>query len=253
MGDVIRSFGHMVPRKAGTTIADGAVVVVGADDDSATLPSGAYSHAAILGVAHRQGGGSYAANDHMDVITCGVAACIAAATITRGQRVVVANSSGHVRPEASNQIGVAGVGVALGSAVSGERVPVLLLRAGAPQSVIIPMIASAAITAGVYVATSTTGKIATGGADPTSGVVGVALTAAAADGDTVMVLTHGDFVLTASGAISAGAHVTGAAAGAVKTQALGAGVNGMMVGVALADAAGGVVRVLVNPYMMQGA
>jgi len=103
--------------------------------------------------------------------------------------------------------------------------------------------ASATITGGQLVAVSGNGTVA-----PTSGASAAWLGIAAFDavaGDKVTIHAVGEHEMTASGAIAAGANVISAANGAVA--AIGAGTDySQVVGVAVAAASGGKVRVVLR-------
>jgi hypothetical protein len=102
----------------------------------------------------------------------------ASADITGGQMVAVtgAGTVGPAGAAADNWVGVAAF-----DAKSGESVTV---HSGGVQR----PIASAAISAGDLVVTAASGKVATAGETPAAGtLVGVAATAATADGDAVEV------------------------------------------------------------------
>ncbi|NIL77611.1 capsid cement protein [Rhodococcus sp. B10] len=106
----------------------------------------------------------------------------------------------------------------------------------------LPIATSAAVTGGQLVAVSGNDTVA-----PTSAATAAWLGVAAFDaasGEKVTVHAGGVHELAASGAIAAGANVVAAAAGAVAT--VGAGTADQVVGVALAAAASGKVRVLLR-------
>ncbi|NBW38458.1 MAG: hypothetical protein EBR30_26245 [Cytophagia bacterium] len=107
------------------TAVEGAVLVQGASDNSAALPAGADPDpktVALLGlslfaVTSTQTGA--------DVVTAGIYPGVAAASISRGQLLTVANTAGGVKP--ANPAGgtnVATIGYAMEDASSGERVAI---------------------------------------------------------------------------------------------------------------------------------
>ena len=107
------------------TAAAGAVLVQGASDNSAALPAGADPDpktVALLGLSF------YAVTSTQtaaDVVTAGIYPGVAAASISRGQLLTVANTAGGVKP--ANPAGgtnVATIGYAMEDASSGERVAI---------------------------------------------------------------------------------------------------------------------------------
>jgi predicted RecA/RadA family phage recombinase len=102
-----------------------------------------------------------------------------ATTAVVGGRLVEVNGAGTVGPAGAASVKV--VGVAAFDAAVGEKVT--LHRGGVQR-----LTASAAIAAGDNLAAAATGKVAAIGAGTFGQLVGVALTAAAADGDLVDVL-----------------------------------------------------------------
>lgn len=107
------------------TASAGAVLVQGATDNSAALPAGADpdpTSVALLGLSF------YAVTSTQtaaDVVTAGIYPGIAAAGITRGQLLTVANASGGVKPAAPGAgTNVATIGYAMENANSGERVAI---------------------------------------------------------------------------------------------------------------------------------
>lgn len=108
-----------------TSVAEGAVVVIGAADNNCMLPGAADTTTPALGLAWKAG--SSTANRPLDVVTNGIYPGVAAASITKGDILVVANTSGGVKPiggspTASQSI----IGEALEAASSGERVAIRL-------------------------------------------------------------------------------------------------------------------------------
>jgi hypothetical protein len=109
----------------------------------------------------------------------------------------------------------------------------------------LPCTTSAAVTKGQLLAVSGVNTVAPTSAG-TGAWVGVAATDAAS-GAQVMVYTEGVHILAASGAITAGATVIGAAAGAVADQGTPSAANAVQViGVALNTAASNLVTVLLR-------
>lgn len=107
------------------TASEGAVLVLGSTDNSAALPAGADPDpktVALLGlslfaVTSTQTGA--------DVVTAGIFPGIAAASISRGQLLTVANVSGGVKPANPGAgTNVAVIGYAMEDASSGERVAI---------------------------------------------------------------------------------------------------------------------------------
>lgn len=242
---------------AEATIADGVVVVQGAADDKCKLPAHV-AEPVILGIAKVEGGGSVVAGQGVDVVTQGVWPAVAAGTITRGDRVAIANTSGGVK---SANYGVNAsriVGIALESAASGERVAVLVMLDAPSNLVVQRMTAGAAIVANTAVKVGAADdKVITATTDPTSGLIGVALNAASADGDIVYVCTHGVVPVIMQANVTRGNNITiGDNSGQVKPAAPSTGANAQLLGVATASGTAGssaTVNVLVNVCMMQGA
>jgi len=115
------------------TAVEGAVLVQGSADNSAALPAGADPNpvsVALLGlslfaVTSTQTGA--------DVVTAGIFPGVAAASISRGQALTVANTSGGVKAAApAAGANVAIIGYAMEDASSGERVAIDI-RIGALQ------------------------------------------------------------------------------------------------------------------------
>ena len=115
------------------TAVEGAVLVQGSADNSAALPAGADPNpvsVALLGlslfaVTSTQTGA--------DVVTAGIFPGVAAASISRGQALTVANTSGGVKvaaPAAGANVAI--IGYAMEDASSGERVAIDI-RIGALQ------------------------------------------------------------------------------------------------------------------------
>lgn len=115
-----------------TTVAEGAVLVVGAADFNVKLPAAADPDPAsinLVGLAKN----AITAAGTIDIVTSGIFPGVAAASITRGQPLTVADTSGGVKPAAPGAgTNVAIIGFALESASSGERVAILI-KPGALQ------------------------------------------------------------------------------------------------------------------------
>lgn len=107
-------------------VSEGAVLVAGSDYDQAVLPAGA-ADKKIVGVATNDTGAS---GDRVNVQKIGIANVLAAAsaTITQGDELITANSSGHVKSWV-NETAVDVVGVAMETRTIGataELIPVEL-------------------------------------------------------------------------------------------------------------------------------
>lgn len=107
------------------TAVAGAVLVQGSADNSAALPAAADPDpktVALLGLSF------YAVTSTQtsaDVVTAGIYPGVAAASISRGQLLTVANTSGGVKPAAPGAgTNVATIGYAMEDASSGERVAI---------------------------------------------------------------------------------------------------------------------------------
>lgn len=109
-----------------TTVAEGAALVVGSADNTVALPGAADPNPTsvnIVGLAKDD----LTAAGTLDVVTSGIFPGIAAASITRGQPLTIANTSGGLKPAApAGGTNVACVGIALESAASGDRFSVLV-------------------------------------------------------------------------------------------------------------------------------
>ena len=124
MATSMRNPGKITQATAEASIADGVVCILGTADYSAAV-CGADPTSGITGIAKVDGGGSVASGATVDIVTSGVYAAIAQASITQGQTLTVGNSSGHVKPAApSAGANVMCVGVALEDASANERVAV---------------------------------------------------------------------------------------------------------------------------------
>lgn len=107
-------------------VSEGAVLVAGTDYDQAVLPSGAAA-TKVVGVAKNPTG---ATGERVTVQKLGIANVLAVAstTITQGDELITANSSGHVKSW-TNETAVDVVGVALETRTIGsaaEMIPVEL-------------------------------------------------------------------------------------------------------------------------------
>lgn len=239
---------------AEATITDGSVVVQGAADDKCKLPTGAAADLAVLGLAKVEGGGSVASGQGLDVVTNGVYTAKASGAVARGDRLCVANASGDVKKAGLGVPAAAVVGYALETAASGERVAVLVCPGAHPNLLIEAFVAEGAITANTAVKVGTAdNKVATATADPTSGLVGVAMHTVA-DGATVYVCVGGVVPVVSQANITRGQNVTiGDASGGIKPAAPAAGANAQLLGTATASAtAPATANVLVRVNMMQG-
>jgi hypothetical protein len=244
----------IITLTAEATITDGNVVIQGAADDKCKLPAGTAADIAVLGLAKVEGGGSLASGQPLDVVIDGVWPAKASGAITRGDRVAIANSAGAVKTANYAVALPMIVGYALESAADGERVAVLVMPRAMPGLQIQQMVADGAVTAGTIVKVGTKdNSAATGTADPTSGVLGVALNTAA-DTGVLFVCTGGVVPVTTQGNLSRGNPVTvGDAAGGAKAAAPAGGTNAALVGLAVAAAtAPAACNVLVAPSIMQG-
>jgi hypothetical protein len=180
-------------------------------------------------------------------------------SIAVGDTLVVASTAGEVAPISLALAQSAVVGIALSAvttAVSGQMVLVLLIPEATNSMQIVPMVANAAIGANLIVVAGGADLrvILPAGADPTSGVLGVSLTAAAGAASPLLVCTKGPASLISGGNLTLGANVAVfGAAGSGKVAAPGAGTNTHCVGTALqATVAPAQGLVMVNPFMFQG-
>jgi hypothetical protein len=245
----------IVTLTAEATIADGCVVMQGAADDKCKLPTGAASDFAYLGIAKREGGGSYSSGQGVDVVLAGVYPGIASGTITRFDRLTVASSTGNVKTASLGTPATAYVGYALESASDGERVAILITPEKLPGLVVNTYVADGAITANTAVKIGgANGKAATATADPTSGLLGIALNTVA-DGGTVFVACNGSVVpcITQANVTRSNNVTVGDANGGIKPAAPASGVNVQILGVATASATAPATALIhIGISMMQG-
>lgn len=255
MGTALRNPGQVIGLLCDSAnVSEGAALVRGAANDSVKLPGAANSRETFVGIAYQAGATS--ANKSISVILNGIFAATASGAITRGDKVVMAATTGTVSAESlTTPPDAVRVGVALESVVDGERVAILIGVQPAGRGAVVPFVASGAINAKTIVVAAGVSKAkAPAGADPTKGVLGVALNTVA-DGETVYVVTHGVALVTDSGAgVTFADHIAIAGtSGLGKTAAPSTGVNDMVAGVALANASASAdITVFVNPYVLQG-
>jgi len=110
----------------GAATSEGAVCVAGSDYDSVALPAGAAA-TKVVGVAKN---GTGASGERLTVQKLGIANVLALAstTITQGDELITANSSGHVKSW-TNETAVDVVGIAMETRTIGsaaEMIPVEL-------------------------------------------------------------------------------------------------------------------------------
>lgn len=254
MGIALRNPGHVLPMLCDSaSVLEGAVLVQGASNDTCALPSAANTRAQILGLAYVSGNST--ANGAMSVVTGGAWAGIAGDTITRGDLLVVGGATGIViSASLATPADASIVGVALESALVGERVAVLIGAKQRFSGVVLPFTASGAITANTGCIAGNGVASAPGGASPTAPLLGVALNTVT-DGQTVYVCVSGVAYVTDSGSgVSATARVTVSGTGGLGLAAAPAGgTNCAILGIALATtAASGSIPVLVAPSTYQG-
>jgi hypothetical protein len=242
------------PFIADTTISEGQVLVQGTASGHCTLPAGPNVPQAVLGIART----AAASGTVCDVVTFGIARCKAFAAISAGAYVSLADSSGRVGAVGVASNGVFPIGIALETVTAQDQfVAVMVMIDTPPSLVMVPMTVDTGntITAGMAVVIGTADNTIAvpGGADPTSGVIGLAAHAAAAAA-VCNVIVQGPWFGVASGSVTRGQNLAVAgAAGSLKSAAPGAGTNDMIVGTALSSATNGnAVNVLVRPGMMQG-
>lgn len=254
MGTAMRNPGQIIGYGCeSATVAVGAVLVQGAADDAVKLPSGANSTEAVIGLCYQA---VSTTDPNASAVINGVWQGIASGAITRGDKLVIANSSGHVASaSASTPPNASIVGRALESVSNGEDVAILIGGDSLDAGLVLPFTASGSIAANTIVVAGNGVAAAPGGADPVSGVIGVALNSVT-NGQTVYVQVAGRASVTDSGSgVSGGANIAVAGTnGYGKTAAPSTGANTMCVGTALATtSASGLIPVLINPFVMQGA
>lgn len=255
MGTALRNPGQTISLLCDSaSVAEGAALFQGAANDSVKLPGAANSREKFIGLAYAAGSSSV--NGSISVILNGVWAATASGAITRGDKVVVAAATGTVSAEAlTTPPDATRIGIALESVADGERVSILIGTQPSGRGVVQAFVADGAIVASTIVvaAGASKAKVAAG-ADPTEGVLGVALNSVA-DGAVVYVCTNGIATVTDSGSgVTFGDNIAVAGAtGLGKTAAPAGGTNSMCVGTALATAsASAAITVAVNPFMFQG-
>ncbi len=107
------------------TAVEGAVLVQGSADNSAALPAGADPNPASVALLGPSLFSVTSTQTSADVVTAGIFPGVAAASISRGQLLTVANASGGVKPAAPGAgTNVATIGYAMEDASSGERVAI---------------------------------------------------------------------------------------------------------------------------------
>lgn len=236
-------------------VLEGAALVMGAADNSVALPS-ASEVGGFMGLALFDG--STSVNGSIYVITSGFYPAVASGTITRGDLLCIAGTTGTVKTTVS---GAEVIGRAVESATNGQRVNMRIMpgvASSAATSLVKAFVAgTGGVTANRIVVqdTTTNGQVVLpAAADPASGVIGVALNTALAAA-TAYVTVMGPASVVASGAVTRGDLLAVAATtGTAKTAAPSAGVNTMIVGYALSSisttATG---NAFVNPSVLQGA
>jgi hypothetical protein len=242
-----------------SSVAEGSALVQGSVDSSVALPS-AGEVGGFIGLALFAGPAN--ATSTMQVVTSGFYLAVASGTITRGDRLVIADSTGKLKTWTANVADLASVcAIAMESVTTGQRVNVKILGgqvSASPQSLIKAFVAgTGGSTAGcAMVQDSTAGQaVLAAGADPTAGVLGLALNTAIATA-TVYVCMYG----VCPGKAAAAGFTIGkdlavsANTGVLKDAAPTAGVNTMIVGMALETATSGQLKnVFVRPQTLQGA
>ena len=108
------------------TASEGAVLVLSSSaDNTAALPAGADPDPVSVAILGLSLFAITSTQTSADVVTAGIFPGIAAASITRGQLLTIANTSGGVKPAApgaGTNVGV--IGYAMEDASSGERVAI---------------------------------------------------------------------------------------------------------------------------------
>ena len=259
-GASVPSFSIIPMTCSSATVLEGAALVIGGSDNVCALPSagevGGFIGFALLG-------GAAGANQVINVCVGPTYLAIGSGTITRGDKLVIASSTGDVKTATNRTADAASiVGVALESATDGQRVRVRIANSAdfvsSPQALVKSFTAgTGGSTAGCAVVQDTIAGqcILPSGADPASGVLGIALNTAIAAA-TVYVVIYG---VTLGKAAAAGFTVgdnlaISGSTGVLKLAAPATGANTMLVGTALETATNGQLRnVLVRPCLMQGA
>ncbi len=246
---------QVLPFKADGAITKNRIVVL-STIGKVKMPTGAnVLGEVVIGVALE----TVADGEHVSVAVEGAIVPIdMAATVAIGDSIVVNGSTGKGSPasQLTTTPGTECVGYALEIGANNERSAVLVQHHTMRNGVTLLMTADGAVAATDIVIVGAANRDAkTAGADPTTGVIGVAVDTAA-DNASVRVVVSGPALITAaaSGSVDRGDPITSAASGRAKAAAPAAGVNSNIVGRAIdsvADAATGLI--LVAPGMMQGA
>jgi hypothetical protein len=244
------------------TILDGSPVVAtvatanGANADGCAAAAGTVADGVILGLAVKDGGGSFTAGQGVNVAIDGVYPATAAGTITAGQKVVASTTAGSVAAWTPALSHLPIIGVALEGAASGEKVAVLIAMGLSPLSVVVPYTQGASnITANTIVAVGAADNVvAPAGNAPTTGILGVALNTTTGAGQTVWVCISGPCQVASGAASSRGVSLTSNASAQAITAAPSAGTNAAAVGIGLAAGAGSAAlfNVQVSPHVFQG-
>jgi hypothetical protein len=256
MGTAMRNPGQLVPLLCASIVAEGAALVFSTSaDDTVLLPAAVPLTTAgtFAGLAKFA---TTATGQEVEVVINGVWPGIASAAITRGQPVVVADTSGRLRAfDPTLDSGTLIVGYAQEAAGAlGDRFAVLIVPGGAAGEVTMFTAGTGGVTSGAAVVQDTTTNrqvVLPAAADQRTGVIGIAL-ATALVGVLVPVMVAGPAIATASGTITRGDVLTPAdATGKVKSDSLTTGVCAMAVGFALDSATNGnPVLVLVGPFQI---
>jgi predicted RecA/RadA family phage recombinase len=244
------------PFLADAAILAGAVVCQGVADGSVKLPVAAEDYISrVIGVAANP----IASGSVGDVITGGIAVCNAAGTITRGDLLCIAGVTGTVKAVAlGTAVHCRVIGIAMESAVSGDKVAVMIgpytLVNGILQAFVAGVGGTTAACACVISDASLMLAILPSGADPTTAVLGISVNTTLA-GETAYVVTSGITLGKDSGSgYSVGANLAIAGAtGQLKTNGIGAGTNTWIVGQAMQTATASQSKLVrVTGFTLQG-
>ncbi len=237
-------------------VVEGSAVVASTTNDQAVALPAAGEAMGFVGLALFAGSSS--TGQQLQVVVGGAYLAVASGTINKGDYLVIADSTGKLKAWSGASNAGAIVAQALESVTTGQRVYVKLFGGAPSMSLVQPFTAGTGGTTAncaCVVGAADGAVVLPSGADPVEGVVGIALNTAIATA-TVYVVTSGlaTAKATAAGFTRGKNLAIGAAAGTLKDQAIGSGVNTMLVGTALGTAgANATAAILVRPSVMQGA
>lgn len=238
------------------SVVEGSALVASVANDQAVALPAAGEALGFVGLALFAG--STSTGQTLQLVVGGYYLAVASGAVTRGDYLVIADSTGKLKTWNSSINGGAIVAQAMESVTTGQRVYVKVFNSVPAQSLVTPFVAGTGgttINCACVVGAADSAVILPSGADPTSGVVGIALNTVSAAGIAYVVTSGLASVKATSAGFTRGDNLAiGAAAGTLKLAAPSTGVNTMLVGTALGTAgANAVAAALIHPCLMQGA